>query len=140
MIVDYRWNPFGAPMQPWTLAPQGQINLNDPRVVTPGMEAFWEYRRRGFQGLQGLGQDEATATTTTGESWVSNIFGGFSLQTLIIVGIAAFVVYKVFFSEESKAKRRRRAISEFNRKYSEDYEKRFGTKLPKSRRHKLSFA
>jgi hypothetical protein len=79
-----------------SIATQGTVET--PSIPNTLMQIQKNYLVRGFQGYQGcrgLGQVD-----------LSSFFGGFSIQTILLVAGGAFLLYYLLFSSPSAKERR----------------------------------
>jgi hypothetical protein len=79
-----------------SIAVQGTVET--PSIPNTLLQIQKDYLVRGFQGCRGgLGQLD-----------LSSIFGGFSVQTILLVAGGAFILYYLLFSSPSAKTRRTR--------------------------------
>lgn len=81
-----------------SVAPQGRVEL--PAIPNELMQIQHNYMVRGYQGL--------------GQVDLSSVFGGFSLQTILLFGLGGLILYYLLFSSPGakvrKTRRGERAI------------------------------
>ena len=75
-----------------SVAPQGRVEL--PAIPNELMQIQHNFMVRGYQGL--------------GQVDLSSVFGGFSLQTVLLFGLGGLVLYYLLFSSPSAKTRKTR--------------------------------
>ena len=90
-------NCMTASFNPHSIAVQGTVET--PGFPNPLLQIQKDYLVRGFQGCRGGG---------LGQLDLSSIFGGFSIQTILLVAGGAFILYYLLFSSPSAKQRKTR--------------------------------
>lgn len=89
-----------------SIAPQGRVEL--PVVPNKLMQIQHNFLSRGFQGGDcgcGCGCESYTGSGL-GQIDLSTVIGGFSVQTLLLMGAGAVILYYILFSSPGAKQRR----------------------------------